>query len=62
MDTSNRAEKAREYAQSLFSLELRSICAVDEYIYWFPKYFFHSGVATEVAAPMSFLKDKLKDG
>ncbi|KAL2243552.1 UNVERIFIED_CONTAM: hypothetical protein Sindi_0473200, partial [Sesamum indicum] len=45
----SRAEKAREYAQALFSLEHRSICAVDEYIYWFRKYFFQSGVATEVA-------------
>ncbi|KAL0301532.1 UNVERIFIED_CONTAM: hypothetical protein Sradi_6430000 [Sesamum radiatum] len=36
----SRTEKAREYAQSLFGLELRSICAVDEYIYWFRKYFF----------------------
>ncbi|KAL2252603.1 UNVERIFIED_CONTAM: hypothetical protein Sindi_0055000 [Sesamum indicum] len=52
----SRAEKAREYAQALFSLELRSICAVDEYIYWFRKYFFQSGVATEVAAPMFFAK------
>ncbi|KAL2251299.1 UNVERIFIED_CONTAM: hypothetical protein Sindi_2252200 [Sesamum indicum] len=52
----SRAEKAREYAQALFSLELRSICAVDEYIYWFCKYFFQSGVATEVAAPMFFAK------
>ncbi|KAL2250148.1 UNVERIFIED_CONTAM: hypothetical protein Sindi_2488500, partial [Sesamum indicum] len=42
----SRAEKAREYAQALFSLELISICAVDEYIYWFCKYFFQSGVAT----------------
>ncbi|KAL0420777.1 UNVERIFIED_CONTAM: movement protein [Sesamum latifolium] len=33
-----------------------SICAVDEYIYWFRKYFFQSGVATEVAAPMFFAK------
>ena len=54
----SRAEKAREYAQALFSLELVSICAVDEYIYWFHKYFFQSGVATKVAA---LLKDKLKD-
>ncbi|KAL2228408.1 UNVERIFIED_CONTAM: hypothetical protein Sindi_1820500 [Sesamum indicum] len=52
----SRAEKAREYAQALFSLELRSICAVDEYIYWVRKYFFQSGVATEVAAPMFFAK------
>ncbi|KAL2250247.1 UNVERIFIED_CONTAM: hypothetical protein Sindi_2498400 [Sesamum indicum] len=52
----SRAEKAREYAQALFSLELRSICAVDEYIYWFHKYFFQSGVATEVAAPIFFAK------
>ncbi|KAL2237555.1 UNVERIFIED_CONTAM: hypothetical protein Sindi_0947200 [Sesamum indicum] len=52
----SRAEKAREYAQALFSLELRSICAVDEYIYWFRKYFFQSGIATEVAAPMFFAK------
>ncbi|KAL2240880.1 UNVERIFIED_CONTAM: hypothetical protein Sindi_0729200 [Sesamum indicum] len=52
----SRAEKAREYAQALFSLELRSICAIDEYIYWFRKYFFQSGVATEVAAPMFFAK------
>ncbi|KAL2237554.1 UNVERIFIED_CONTAM: hypothetical protein Sindi_0947100 [Sesamum indicum] len=52
----SRAKKAREYAQALFSLELRSICAVDEYIYWFRKYFFQSGVATEVAAPMFFAK------
>ncbi|KAL0355838.1 UNVERIFIED_CONTAM: hypothetical protein Sradi_4030700 [Sesamum radiatum] len=36
----SKAEKAREYAQALFGLELRSICAVDEYIYWFRKYFF----------------------
>ncbi|KAL0283030.1 UNVERIFIED_CONTAM: hypothetical protein Sangu_2916200 [Sesamum angustifolium] len=36
----SRAEKAREYAQALFSIELRSICAIDEYIYWFHKYFF----------------------
>ncbi|KAL2251885.1 UNVERIFIED_CONTAM: hypothetical protein Sindi_2310800, partial [Sesamum indicum] len=35
----SRAEKAREYAQALFSLELRSICAVDEYIYWFRQVF-----------------------
>ncbi|KAL0346482.1 UNVERIFIED_CONTAM: Benzoate carboxyl methyltransferase [Sesamum calycinum] len=48
----SRTEKAREYAQALFSLELRSICAVDEYIYWFRKYFFQSGVVVEVAAPM----------
>ncbi|KAL2248436.1 UNVERIFIED_CONTAM: hypothetical protein Sindi_2695900 [Sesamum indicum] len=52
----SRAEKAREHAQALFSLELRSICAVDEYIYWFRKYFFKSGVAMEVAAPMFFIK------
>ncbi|KAL2230387.1 UNVERIFIED_CONTAM: movement protein [Sesamum indicum] len=52
----SRAEKTREYAQALFSLELRSICAIDEYIYWFRKYFFQSGVATEVAAPMFFTK------
>ncbi|KAL2226501.1 UNVERIFIED_CONTAM: hypothetical protein Sindi_2008800 [Sesamum indicum] len=52
----SRAEKAREYAQALFSLELRNIYAVDEYIYWFRKYFFQSGVATEVAAPMFFAK------
>ncbi|KAL2230681.1 UNVERIFIED_CONTAM: movement protein [Sesamum indicum] len=52
----SRVEKAREYAQALFSLELRSICAVDEYIYWFRKYFFQSGVGTEVAAPMFFAK------
>ncbi|KAL0311271.1 UNVERIFIED_CONTAM: hypothetical protein Sangu_2421800 [Sesamum angustifolium] len=38
----SRTEKAREYAQALFSLELRSICSVDEYIYWFRKYFFQS--------------------
>ncbi|KAL0438913.1 UNVERIFIED_CONTAM: movement protein [Sesamum latifolium] len=49
-------EKAREYAQALFGLELRSICAVDEYIYWFHKYFFQSGVATDVAAPIFFAK------
>ncbi|KAL0445082.1 UNVERIFIED_CONTAM: hypothetical protein Slati_2230900 [Sesamum latifolium] len=29
----SKAEKAREYAQALFGLELRSICAVHEYIY-----------------------------
>ncbi|KAL0287067.1 UNVERIFIED_CONTAM: hypothetical protein Sradi_7132100 [Sesamum radiatum] len=29
----SRAEKAREYTQALFGLELRNICAVDEYIY-----------------------------
>ncbi|KAL2251501.1 UNVERIFIED_CONTAM: hypothetical protein Sindi_2272400 [Sesamum indicum] len=52
----SRAEKARGYAQALFSLELRSICAVDEYVYWFRKYFFQSGVAMEVAAPMFFAK------
>ncbi|KAL2235719.1 UNVERIFIED_CONTAM: hypothetical protein Sindi_1304100 [Sesamum indicum] len=52
----SRAEKAREYAQALFSLELRTICAVDEYIYWFRKYFFQTGVATEVTAPMFFAK------
>ncbi|KAL0419246.1 UNVERIFIED_CONTAM: hypothetical protein Sradi_1338100 [Sesamum radiatum] len=52
----SRAEKAREYAQALFSLELRSICAIDEYIYWFRKYFFQSRVAMEVAAPMFFAK------
>ncbi|KAL0315374.1 UNVERIFIED_CONTAM: hypothetical protein Sradi_5415600 [Sesamum radiatum] len=33
-------EKAKEYVQAHFCLELRSICAVDEYIYWFRKYFF----------------------
>ncbi|KAK4389993.1 putative enzymatic polyprotein [Sesamum angolense] len=52
----SRTEKAREYAQALFSLELRSIYAVDEYIYWFRKYFFQSGVAVDVAAPMFFAK------
>ncbi|KAL0323435.1 UNVERIFIED_CONTAM: hypothetical protein Sangu_1962800 [Sesamum angustifolium] len=52
----SRAKKAREYAQALFNLELRSICAIDEYIYWFRKYFFQSGVAVEVAAPMFFAK------
>ena len=52
----SRVEKAREYAQALFSLELRSICTVDEYIYWFHKYFFQSGIATEVAAAMFFAK------
>ncbi|KAK4404252.1 Enzymatic polyprotein [Sesamum angolense] len=52
----SRTEKARENAQALFSLELRSICAVDEYIYWFRKYFFQSGVAVDVAAPMFFAK------
>ena len=52
----SRAEKAREYAQVLFSLELTSICAVDEYIYLFRMYFVQSGVATEVAAPMFFAK------
>ncbi|KAL0448997.1 UNVERIFIED_CONTAM: hypothetical protein Slati_1456100 [Sesamum latifolium] len=52
----SKAEKAREYAQALFGLELRSIYAVDEYIYWFHKYFFQSGVATEIAAPMFFAK------
>ncbi|KAK4389742.1 movement protein [Sesamum angolense] len=36
-------EKAREYAPALFGLELRSICAIDECIYWFHKYFFQSG-------------------
>ncbi|KAL2240903.1 UNVERIFIED_CONTAM: hypothetical protein Sindi_0731500, partial [Sesamum indicum] len=52
----SRAEKAREYAQAHFNLELRSICTVDEYIYWFHKYFFQSGIATEVAAAMFFAK------
>ncbi|KAL0420982.1 UNVERIFIED_CONTAM: movement protein [Sesamum latifolium] len=52
----SKTEKAREYAQALFGLELRSICAVDEYIYWFRKYFFQSGVVTEIAAPMLFAK------
>ncbi|KAL0437682.1 UNVERIFIED_CONTAM: hypothetical protein Sradi_0476100 [Sesamum radiatum] len=52
----SRVEKAREYTQALISLELRSVCAVDEYIYWFRKYFFQSGVAIEVAAPMFFAK------
>ncbi|KAL0439466.1 UNVERIFIED_CONTAM: hypothetical protein Slati_2429600 [Sesamum latifolium] len=52
----SKAEKAREYAQALFGLELRSICTVDEYIYWFRKYFFQSGVATEIAAPIFFAK------
>ncbi|KAL0293453.1 UNVERIFIED_CONTAM: hypothetical protein Sangu_2524700 [Sesamum angustifolium] len=52
----SRTEKAREYAQVLFGLELRSICAVDEYIYWFSKYFFQSGVVVEVEAPMFFAK------
>ncbi|KAL0386302.1 UNVERIFIED_CONTAM: hypothetical protein Sradi_3024500 [Sesamum radiatum] len=52
----SRTEKAREYTQALFGLELRNICAVDEYIYWFHKYFFQSGVATKVAAPMFFAK------
>ncbi|KAL0448835.1 UNVERIFIED_CONTAM: hypothetical protein Slati_1439900 [Sesamum latifolium] len=52
----SKTEKAREYAQAIFGLELRSFCAVDEYIYWFRKYFFQSGVATEVAAPMFFAK------
>ncbi|KAL0448143.1 UNVERIFIED_CONTAM: hypothetical protein Slati_1942200 [Sesamum latifolium] len=52
----SKPEKAREYAQALFVLELRSICAVDEYIYWFCKYFFQSEVATEIAAPMFFAK------
>ncbi|KAL2228557.1 UNVERIFIED_CONTAM: hypothetical protein Sindi_1835400 [Sesamum indicum] len=51
-----RVEKAREYAQTLFSLELRSICTANEYIYWFRKYFFRSGVAMEVAALMFFAK------
>ncbi|KAL0458643.1 UNVERIFIED_CONTAM: hypothetical protein Slati_0491500 [Sesamum latifolium] len=51
----SKTEKDREYAQALFGLELRSICA-DEYIYWFHKYFFQSGVATKVAAPMFFAK------
>ncbi|KAL2231075.1 UNVERIFIED_CONTAM: movement protein, partial [Sesamum indicum] len=51
----SRTEKAREYAQALFSLELTSICAVDEYIYWFHKYFCQSRV-TKVAAPMFFVK------
>ncbi|KAL0431467.1 UNVERIFIED_CONTAM: hypothetical protein Sradi_0772700 [Sesamum radiatum] len=51
----SRTKKAREYTQALFGLELRNICAVDEYIYWFRKYFFQSGVATEVA-PMFFAK------
>ncbi|KAL0434479.1 UNVERIFIED_CONTAM: movement protein [Sesamum latifolium] len=53
----SKTEKAREYAQALFGLELRSICAVDEYIYWFRKYFFQSGVATEIAAPNVLCKD-----
>ncbi|KAL0395296.1 UNVERIFIED_CONTAM: hypothetical protein Slati_4495800 [Sesamum latifolium] len=52
----SKTEKAREYAQALFGLELRSICVVDEYIYWFCKYFFQSGVATEIAALMFFAK------
>ncbi|KAL0358337.1 UNVERIFIED_CONTAM: hypothetical protein Sangu_0683100 [Sesamum angustifolium] len=52
----SRAEKAREYAQALFSFELRSIYVIDEYIYWFRKYFFQSRVAVEVAAPMFFAK------
>ncbi|KAL0406270.1 UNVERIFIED_CONTAM: hypothetical protein Slati_3940900 [Sesamum latifolium] len=52
----SKTEKAREYAQSLFGLELRNICTVDEYIYCFRKYFFQNGVATEVAAPMFFAK------
>ncbi|KAL0440532.1 UNVERIFIED_CONTAM: hypothetical protein Slati_2536200 [Sesamum latifolium] len=52
----SKTEKAREYAQALFGLELRSIYAVDEYIYWFHKYFFQSGVPTEIAAPMFFAK------
>ncbi|KAL2228837.1 UNVERIFIED_CONTAM: hypothetical protein Sindi_1863400 [Sesamum indicum] len=52
----SRAENVREYAQALFSLERRSICAIDEYIYWFRKYFSQIGVATEVAAPMFFAK------
>ncbi|KAK4393996.1 movement protein [Sesamum angolense] len=52
----SRTKKAREYTEALFSLELRSICAIDEYIYWFRKYFFQSGVAVDVAAPMFFAK------
>ncbi|KAL0356036.1 UNVERIFIED_CONTAM: Enzymatic polyprotein [Sesamum radiatum] len=52
----SRTEKAREYTQALFGLELRNICTVDEYIYWFRKYFFQSGVATKIAAPMFFAK------
>ncbi|KAL0308754.1 UNVERIFIED_CONTAM: hypothetical protein Sradi_5817700 [Sesamum radiatum] len=53
----SRAEKAREYAQALFDLELRSICAVDEYIYRFRKYFFQSGAIVEVTALMFFAKN-----
>ncbi|KAL0375730.1 UNVERIFIED_CONTAM: hypothetical protein Scaly_0690600 [Sesamum calycinum] len=52
----SRTKKTREYAKALFGLELRSICAVDEYIYWFPKYFFQRGVVVEVAALMFFAK------
>ncbi|KAL0454924.1 UNVERIFIED_CONTAM: movement protein [Sesamum latifolium] len=52
----SKAEKAREYAQALFGLELRSICAVDEIYLLVYKYFFQSGVATEIATPMFFAK------
>ncbi|KAL0331715.1 UNVERIFIED_CONTAM: hypothetical protein Sangu_1717000 [Sesamum angustifolium] len=52
----NKAENARENAQALIGLELRSICTEDEYINWFHKCFFQSEVATEVAAPMFFSK------
>ncbi|KAL0294781.1 UNVERIFIED_CONTAM: hypothetical protein Sradi_6868400 [Sesamum radiatum] len=50
----SKPEKARKYAQALFGLELRSICAVDEYIYYFRKYFFQGEVAIQVATPMFF--------
>ncbi|KAL0287360.1 UNVERIFIED_CONTAM: hypothetical protein Sradi_7126600 [Sesamum radiatum] len=57
----SRVDKAREYTQALFGLELRNICSVDEY-YWFRKYFFQSGVATEIALQCSLQRPAVHGG
>ena len=50
------AEKTKVYTEALLDLELRSICAVDEYIYWFRKYFFQSKMSLDAALPLFFAK------
>ena len=48
------SEKKRINTQYLMSIKLESICSIDEYIYWFRKYYFQSKMVDKEAIPLFF--------
>ncbi|KAL8456816.1 hypothetical protein ACS0TY_034890 [Phlomoides rotata] len=44
-----KEERQREYTQAFYALELRSICEIDKYIFYFRKYYFESAIDPKIA-------------